>query len=184
MGFIDKLFGSPALLKDVVSDAASALDKLKYTAEEKADDAAAARKQEASIRRAEAKIRLAAQHEVVEWMKATAPMAETRRYLAKNTFRLWMWSIVAAMTMEVSSGFIPQYHQLSVSLSTAAGNIDMRMADVDQYMLLIYGFYLAGPHVADAFGRITANLLGRRGGDKPPPQPGRTLLPHPQGDYS
>ena len=155
MGFLSALgsaFLAPKEIGKIVDGALNGLDALKYTAEEKSADAM-------KIMKLQADIRLRAQEQVVEWMKATAPQAATRRFLAKMTAMLWAASFVIPIILNVMAIWMVAY---SERLIASAAAISERARDIDQYMLLVMGFYLGAPHVATIMDGIVATKKGRR----------------------
>ena len=152
LGWLKTFISAPADVTKIVDGALSGLDKLKYTAEEKAED-------QAKLLQMQANIRLKAQEQVVEWMKATAPQARTRRFLAKLTAILWAVSFTVPIIMNVMAVWMVTYaDRLRESARTIAEAVD----GVDQYMLLVMGFYLGAPHVSTIVDGIVARKQGRR----------------------
>ena len=152
-GAIKTALTGPAEIGKIVDGAFRGLDKLKYTSEEKADH-------DLEVMKEQAKIRLQAQAQVVEWMKATAPQAKMRRRLATLIAALWAVSFAAPIVMTVLAVWLPAQAD---KLAESAGIIFAHVSDVDGYMLAVVAFYLGAPHVATIMDGIVARKQGRRG---------------------
>lgn len=152
LGWLKTVLSAPANVTTLVDGAVNGLDKLKYTAEEKAEDSA-------KLLQMQADIRLKAQEQVVAWMKATAPQARTRRMLVRLIAALW----AAAFTLPIAFNVIAVWWLSRAAQLQKSAELIADQADrVDQYMLLAVGYYLAAPHVAGVFDTIVASKQGRR----------------------
>ena len=139
MGLIGRMLGSEKALAGVVGVAASAIDKLKYTAEEKAADSAA-------LLQRQAENVLAAQGQVVEWMKATTGQNLTRRTIALIIVGIWASSYVVRLLMLVAAVW---WHSNAAQLKEAARLIDEGISDIEPHMITVIGFYFLMGGVAD-----------------------------------
>ena len=151
-GILKTAFSAPANVSKLVDGAVRGLDALKYTAEEKAHDSA-------KLLQMQADIRLRAQEQVVAWMKATAPQATTRRMLAKLVAGLWCAAFSLPIIFNVAAVWMTERAD---QLRESARLITSQADGVDQYMLLVIGYYLAAPHVSGVFDTIVAAKRGRR----------------------
>ena len=151
-GWLKAALSAPEDVSKLVTGAVNGLDKLKYTAEEKDDHAL-------EVMREQAKIRLQAQAQVVEWMKATAPQAVMRRRLASLVAYMWAVAFSTPLIMLVAAVWMPTHAD---ELRESANIIIGYVGTIDQYMLLTMGFYLGAPHVSTIVDGIVASKQGRR----------------------
>ena len=151
-GALGSVFSGPIPIDKVIDKAAQGLDKLYYSPEEKADDRAKHIQQQADIR-------LRAQEQVVEWMKATAPQAVTRRFIAKRIVTIWMIVLLVPTALVVASIWFPDRSQ---QLLASAKAIYEGTDDIHGYMLLVLGFYMGAPHVSRVMDAIVTRSQGRR----------------------
>ena len=152
LGWLKAAFTAPDTISSIVKGAKDGLDSLVYTAEEKAHDNAKLLAQQAAIR-------LKAQEQVVEFMKATAPQAATRRWLAKLIAVLWALVFVTPVVLQVSAVWMTDYR---TELRESARLIDDMVAGIDTFMLAVVAFYLGSPHLRGAMETLTAYKRGRR----------------------
>ena len=152
-GVIGRMLGSPKQLGKLVDAGVSALDKLKYTAEEKAEDAA-----KAEAAQVGARIQLA--DATVEFMKATQPQNLTRRVLALGIGGTWLFTVVLSATLQVAAIWVDPATAGSMRQSSML--IDQQMADIDQYMMVILVFYFGAPHAQGVIETIVNRKTRRR----------------------
>ncbi len=148
-GLLGKIFGSQKALNTIVSGASSALDKLIYTEEEKAGDAAASR--------------AAARGMVIKWMESTKGQNLARRLLAVMISTIWLLQYIVSMALDIAVIFIS--NQLAADrLAQASMVIGERAESMNGAMMLILGFYFAAPHM----GAIATAALQKFGKNKSP----------------
>jgi len=90
-GFIGKMFGSSAAGEKIIDGAISGIDKLFYTDEEKAGDAAQAKREVMAV--------------YMKWMESTSGSRIARRLLAVGAFAIWSIEHLTAVAMRVLSGW-------------------------------------------------------------------------------
>ena len=152
LGWLKTIVTAPASIDKIVDGAVNGLDKLYYSPEEKADDRAKLIQQQADIR-------MRAQEQVVEWMKATAPQAATRRFIATRIVTIWMVVLLVPTALLVAAIWLPDRAQ---QLRDSADAIYDGTRDIHNYMLLVLGFYMGAPHVSRIMDAIVTNRQGRR----------------------
>ena len=138
-GFLGKLFGSDKAVESMVNNVSNGLDKLVYTDEEKANDAA--------------KDRSEARRMVVGWMKATSGQNLARRLIALSVVSVWLADIVLAQiagALAIFSDSPEKLNQLAEFMLKAAGGMD-------SVIMLVISFYFAAPHL----GQIAKAVTGR-----------------------
>lgn len=129
MGFFGKLFGTEAALTAVVDSVSSGLDKLVYTDEEKAGDAAAAITEGRRM--------------VVAWMDATQGQNLSRRLIALSITGVWLLMKLLAMVIGVFAVYATDPAKLIEVIKLVK---DLSM-DMTSAVMLILAFYFAAPHM-------------------------------------
>lgn len=129
-GFIRRLFGSPRVLDSIVDGTKSALDKLVYTSEEKADDEAKAVTQARSM--------------VVDWMAQTKGQNIARRIIALGIVFTWLGSWILSLGLRVAYIWWPSDELLETAKAVNESVGDMMHTGVT----MILGFYFAAPHMS------------------------------------
>ena len=103
LGVFGKIFGAPKVMGQIVEQAAKGFDKLKFTEEEKSDADRASKRE--------------AQHQIVEYMKATQGQNVARRLLALLVVGTWLFMFVVGALMGVIGAF---YATKAASFASAA----------------------------------------------------------------
>jgi len=143
--FFGKLFGTEKALEGVVNGVSNGLDKLVYTDEEKAGDAA--------------KDRSEARQMVVQWMASTQGQNLARRVLAMAIAFTWLGmyllsAVIAMVAIFVNdSGVVTADKLNAVSAIAKAAAVDMNPA-----VMLILAFYFAAPHMGDIAKAVTGKF--------------------------
>ena len=127
---IGKIFGSKDSMNSLVDSVSNGLDKLVYTNEEQADDAAQERK--------------AARANVVEWIAASSGSRVARRFIAMVVTLLWAFSHVASLACGLVAVWSDNPGWLA-SQTAIAGSADT----IQGAMMLVLGFYFAAPFMGD-----------------------------------
>lgn len=130
-GFLGKLFGTEKALSGIVDGVTNGLDKLVYTDEEKANDAA--------------KDRTEARQMVVQWMTATQGQNLARRLIALSITGVWLFQYVAAQAF----GFISVWSSIPDKWVESAKAMTSGAAEMNSAVMLILAFYFAAPHMGD-----------------------------------
>lgn len=130
LGWLGRLFGSPKALDAVVDSTRSALDKLVYTDEERAEDAARAVTEARSM--------------TVEWMAQTKGQNQARRFIAVSIVVAWLLTAGATLITRICYIWFasPELAEVTTALDEFAG--DMMHTGV----IVILGFYFAAPHMS------------------------------------
>ena len=163
-GALGAIFGSPKTMGKIVNSAIKGIDALKYTAEEKAHDAAeerkaaAERKMKYELQRAEIAYR--AQEQIVSYMEATQGQNMARRFLAIGMFLTWLAIEATSVTLGVASAFVDN----PTAVLQAAGVVGEAIEGVDQYLLLILAFYFGAPHLSSLLDTLADRRLSRKSG--------------------
>lgn len=140
MSFWGRLFGSDKATEKLIDNVSSGLDKLYYSDEEKAQDAAAARTEGRQV--------------LIEWLKGTQGQNLSRRLIALSITFVWLFMHLVAMSLDVTSVWVDS-HETMVNLNRSSGFIYDAAADMAPAVMLILGFYFAAPHM----GRIAEAAL-------------------------
>ena len=140
MSFLGKLFGSDKALSDTVGHVASGIDKLVYTSEEKADDAAAERSE--------------ARKMVVDWMAATQGQNLARRLIALSITGVWLLQYVIAQLVTLVGVFVEDPKVWNEASAVMRAGAD----DMSSAVMLILAFFFAAPHMGDIAKAVTGKF--------------------------
>jgi len=131
---IGRIFGSEKALTSVVEGVSSGLDKLFYTAEEKADDAS--------------KDRAAARAMIITWMDSTKGQNLARRLIALCIVSVWLFQYVSCMFLSVAAVWINPDQTAAINpLIESARVIGTFAEKMNGAVMLILGFYFAAPYM-------------------------------------
>ena len=149
MSFLGRLFGSDKALERVVDTATGLLDEAFYTKEEQAADRAVAREK--------------AQGLVIEWMKASTGSRMARRVIAFGITGTWLLMYWFTAVLAVAGVWSPE---MAVQLAASAEILDAAGDVMVSPVMLILGFYFAGPYMGNlaegALKRFGAQSSGQR----------------------
>ena len=149
------MFGLGALLgksgiDKIIDGATRGFDALKYTAEEKAHEAADREKQQAEIN-------FRAQGQVVEWIKAMQPAARARRIIACVVVSIWALTMVVTLAFTMAAPWTDTYHDRILESAAAARET---LESTDELFYIILLFYFGSPTVMPAIQGFLAKRLG------------------------
>ncbi len=143
-GLLGKIFGSDKAIESTINSVSSGLDKLYYSDEEKADDAA--------------KGRTEARQMIVNWMAATQGQNLARRLLALMVTTTWLLMYVAAMIGSIIGSWQDDPAKWLQSSELIGDYADGMSGAV----MLILGFYFAAPHMS-SIAEKALNNFGKAG---------------------
>jgi len=124
-----KIFGSDKAVTSVIDNASSALDKLVYTNEEKADDNAKSVTQARTM--------------VLDWLKNTQGQNIARRIIALVVTGMWSLNIFLIQLLSVTSVWVDASKECLLS----AGMLKETGTTITSAMMLILAFYFAAPQM-------------------------------------
>ena len=145
MSFWGRLFGSSESIDKMVDHAASGLDKLWYTDEERSEDAVKRRTESLSF--------------FIEWLRATQGQNLARRFIAISSTIMWLTMYFISWALEALSPWFSGKAVLASSdgkitevttgylMSLSAEAINGYAVTMNGAMMLILGFYFAAPHL-------------------------------------
>jgi hypothetical protein len=136
---LGKMFGTDKAVASVVDNVSKGIDKLVYTAEEKAEDISADRSE--------------ARKMFIEWMRTTSGQNLARRLIALIVTGVWVMQYVTAMFMSLISVWVQEPKKWLES----AALIGDYAEQMNGAMMLILGFYFAAPHL----GKIVDSAMGK-----------------------
>ena len=147
--FWGRLFGTEKALTGIVDAARDGLDKLVYTDEEKAGDAA--------------KNRTEAREMVVKWMAATQGQNLARRLIALSIAAVWLGMYTISVLCSAIAIFTNEAGVVTSEKIRIVGTIAMSGAtEMNSHVWLILAFYFAAPHMGEVAqvitGRISKNI--------------------------
>ena len=143
MSFWGRLFGSDEATGKLIDNVSNGLDKLWYTDEEKAEDAAQARTEARGV--------------LLDWMKNTQGQNLSRRLIALSITFVWLFLHLVTAIMSVSSIWLDV--EMATKIKESAELLGEFNGDIVPAVMLILGFYFAAPHM----GSIATAALTRFG---------------------
>lgn len=156
MGILGKLFGTDEAISKTIDTVANGLDKLHYSAEEKAEDAAKARTE--------------ARNMFIAWIDKTQGQNLARRILALAICGVWLGQYACFVLCGVLSIFFDgktlttttmingAAQTTQISAVERAGDVFLSGAnDMNAAAMLILTFYFAAPHM----GSVIEVILGK-----------------------
>lgn len=144
-GFFGRLFGSAKATESMIDGVKSGLDKLVYTKEEKAEDAALAVTEARSY--------------LIQWMDKTQGQNIARRVLAFMVAFTWLGMFLLSTGLDISVVWASDNQE---ALRASSVLIGARAESMTGAMMLILGFYFAAPHLD----KIVDKAMARFGGTK------------------
>lgn len=152
-GFIGKMFGSSAAGEKIIDGVTDGIDKLWYTDEEKAGDAAQAKREGMAV--------------YMKWLESTSGSRIARRLLAVGAFSIWAVEHITAVIMRVLSNWFGDATVLvdgvKVTVNKLTLSADFLTAtalDMQTLVAVVFAFYFGGPVLVDA----SANMLKKWAG--------------------
>lgn len=137
---LGKIFGSETAINKTIDTVSSGLDKLYYSDEEKADDAA--------------KGRTEARQMIVSWMEATQGQNLARRLLALMVTTTWLLMYVSALIGSIIASWQDDPAKWLQSSELIGDYADGMSGAV----MLILGFYFAAPHMSSIAEKALTNF--------------------------
>lgn len=140
-----RVFGSESSINKTIDTVSSGLDKLYYSDEEKAEDAA--------------KGRTEARQMLVKWMEATQGQNLARRLIALSVVFVWLFLYVASMI----GGVIASWKDDPTNWIESAKIVGDYANGMNGPVMLILGFYFAAPHMG-GIAEKALNNFGKKSG--------------------
>lgn len=138
-GFVGKLFGSDTATTAFLDHVSSGVDKLYYSAEEKADDKAAAAKE--------------ANTAYIEWLKATSGSNLARRFIAVVVTLIWSSQYAFSMICSCIAPWVDV--DTARALMETAATLQANGDQGNAAFMAVLGFYMLGSHAAPMFEAAT-----------------------------
>jgi len=126
---IGKVFGTDKAITSVIDNASSALDKLVYTSEEKADDHTKSVTQARTM--------------VIDWLKNTQGQNIARRIIALIVTGMWSLNIILIQLLSVVSVWVDASDKCIASADILKGT----GTTITSAMMLVLAFYFAAPQM-------------------------------------
>lgn len=142
---VGRIFGSDKALTSVVNGVSNGLDKLIYTNEEKAEDAA----------KATTEARLM----IVKWMDSTKGQNLARRLIALSVVSVWLFQYLCCMFLSVAAVWMPGSDKI-ISSAQIIGTFAEKMNGA---VMLVLGFYFAAPYMGDIAKNALHSIGNKRG---------------------
>jgi len=131
-----KLFGTDKAVESIVNNVSTGLDKLVYTDEEKAQDAA--------------KERSEARQMIIRWLEATKGQNLARRIIALSIVFVWLFQYMVAQFLNVIAIWVSSVAQ--AHLQESASILMSGANDMGKPIMVILGFYFAAPYLGNIIG--------------------------------
>ena len=149
-GLFGKIFGTDTAIKSVIDNVSSGLDKLVYTDEEKAGDAATDRSEARAM--------------VVRWMESTQGQNLARRLISLAITGVWLGMYVFGQLLNMLAIFVNDQGTVTAAKLQEVSMIASDSAnDMNGAVMLILAFYFAAPHMGD----IATAAINKFGSGKP-----------------
>jgi hypothetical protein len=152
-GFVAKMFGSQKAGEKIIDGVVNGIDKLWYTDEEKAGDAAQAKREGMAV--------------YMKWLESTSGSRIARRLLAVGAFSIWAVEHITAVIMRVLSNWFGDVTTLVDGttvivnkLSLSADYLTATALEMQTLVAVVFAFYFGGPVLVDA----SANMLKKWAG--------------------
>ena len=152
-GFIAKMFGSQEAGAKIIDGVTDGIDKLWYTDEEKAGDAAQAKREGMAV--------------YMKWLESTSGSRIARRLLAVGAFSIWAVEHVSAVVLRILSNWwgdaqvLADGVQVTINkLSLSADFMSATAYEMQTLVAVVFAFYFGGPVLVDA----SANMLQKWAG--------------------
>ena len=161
LGFIGKMFGSEKAGEKIIEGVSNGIDKLWYTKEEQAEDAAQAKREGMAV--------------YMKWLESTSGSRIARRLLAVGAFSIWAVEHITAVIMRVLSNWwgdvsivvtnsvngIQEVAPATINkLSLSADFLTATALDMQTLVAIVIAFDFGGPVLVDA----SANMLKKWAG--------------------
>lgn len=146
-GFIAKMFGSAKAGDKIIDGVTNGIDKLWYTDEEKAGDAAQAKREGMAV--------------YMEWLKSTSGSRIARRLLAVGAFTIWSVEHISAVVLRICAIWADD----ATKLTEAATFLRETANEQNALVGIVFAFYFGGPVLVDA----SANMLKKWTGTETKP---------------
>ena len=160
--FIGRMFGSQKAGEAIIDGVSSGVDKMFYTAEEKADDAAQARREGMAV--------------YMEWLKSTSGSRLARRFLALIITMPWALANFVSLVLDAVAPFISGVEQIprlvggDVVMVTvlgaekwglAADSLAENAAQNNALVGVVLLFYFGGPAAIDGVKGLVAKWANK-----------------------
>lgn len=143
--FLGRMFGSSQAGEKIIDGAISGIDKLWYTDEEKAQDAATAKREVMTV--------------YMKWLESTSGSRIARRLLAVGAFTIWSIEHLSAVVLRVSSIWVDDADKLT----EAAKFLTETANDQNALVGVVFAFYFGGPVLVDASANMLKKWTGTEG---------------------
>lgn len=163
MGLFGKLFGSDKATEKLVDNISTGIDKIWYTAEEKAEDKAQARREGQAV--------------FMEWLKSTSGSRLARRWLALIVTVPWSMAHFASMVFNAVAPFITTTEKVfqevngelkevtilaSDKWSNAADSLSANATENNALVGVVLLFYFGGPAAVDTAKGLVEKWAGKQ----------------------
>ena len=156
LGSLGAILGSPKTLTEVVAAAKAAIISLHY---QPSLDSRVTVEQRLGFELKLAEIAHQAQSQVVDYMEAAQGHRICRRVLAISIAAFYMLVGMTAVVLSASSPWFSE--ETGIRMLESAKVVVLAVDGVDQYLLLIIGFYFAAPHLSSAFRMIVDRRMAK-----------------------
>ena len=134
-----RIFGDPKSISETVESVTNSFDKLNFTKQERAVE--------------HNKAVSDAMNMTVRWMETTQGQNLARRMIALSITFSWLLLLFVRITLSVVSVF-----QKSSAVTDAASILRESTEEMTPAVMLILGFYFAGPHLKELVGGAVARF--------------------------
>lgn len=147
MSFLGRLFGSSKAGEKLVDGAISAVDKMFHTDQERAEEAAQARREGFQV--------------YMEWLKSTSGSRVARRLIALIVVSIWAVEHIASVTLQVVGMWVED-PQLALRIIDSAKILGEQAANNNAIVGVVLLFYFGGPAAIEAAKGLVARWTGAK----------------------
>ena len=128
MGWLSSIFPGPAVAGEVLKGATDLIDKAFYTDQEKAGDAAKAKRE--------------AVDQYLRWLEATSGQNRARRAIAIVVTGLWAMTWILSFIVSLAMPWVPAIY--TVRMQQSMDQLQAAGGDISGPFMLVLGFYFSG----------------------------------------
>ena len=160
-GFIGRLFGSDKAGEKIIDNVSSGIDKMWYTSEEKAEDAAQAKREGMAV--------------YMKWLESTSGSRLARRVIALIVTGIWAVEHIASVILGVVAVFMEGVHTVVVDGETlvvensarfieASDMLAEQAAENNALVGVVLLFYFGGPAAMEGTKALVTKWVDKSNG--------------------
>lgn len=149
-GVLGNLFGTQKAGEKIIDGISNGVDKLVYTDEEKAEDAAKARSEGMQV--------------YMKWLESTTGSRLARRFIATGVTGMWLVEQITGVILGQAAIFASN-PDLVTKLTTASGDMFKHATENNTLVGVVLLFYFGGPAAIDGTKAMVEKWVNRERGE-------------------